>query len=53
MVEQVPGSSRDCLGGSDILGEWWMLGGVRARLCLGCAFWQVKLQECVNDIYDV
>ena len=33
--------------------EWRVLGVVGARICLGCAFWQVKLQECVNDTYDV
>jgi len=35
-------------------GEWWVLVGSGARLCLGYnTFWQVKFQECVNDSYYV
>jgi len=36
MVEQVPGSNRESVGGSEMLGEWRVLGGGGARLCLGC-----------------
>ena len=35
-VKQVPGSSRETVGGSENLGEWTVLGGGGARLCLGC-----------------
>jgi hypothetical protein len=52
MVEQVPGSSRESVGGSQIVGEWWVLGGRWSQALLRLyAFWQVKFQECVNDSY--
>jgi hypothetical protein len=35
-VKQVSGSSRDSVGGSEKLGEWRVLGGGGAGLCLGC-----------------
>ena len=35
-VEQVPGSSRESVGGSEMLGEWRVLRGGGGRLCLGC-----------------
>jgi len=40
-----------------VIRRYWLngecCGGGGARLCLGCAFWQVMLQECVNDTDDV
>jgi len=35
-MKQVSGSSRESVGGSETLVEWWAVGGVGAGLCLGC-----------------
>ena len=53
-VKQVSGSSRYSVGGSEKLGEWRVLGGRWSQALLRLnALWQVQLQECVNDCYDV
>ena len=35
-MKQVPGSNRESVGVSENFGEWRVLGGGGARLCLGC-----------------
>jgi hypothetical protein len=53
MAKQVPGSSRESVGGSEKLGEWRVLGGRWSQALLRMhAIWQVKFQECKNDSYD-